>query len=205
MNKWYIMFPLLVLLLALNGCTSLSNDNDTSATKVTQSATNTNEIEPPILTYDSIEYWEIVQDEIVSMLNQHNLYISAITSGYPSIQFYVEPGVELDGKIVASGLSQETYKELFESIKIELHIILDKYKLAKPKSIFHGCHSNLDIFFSNWVVDENKIYDNVYSRDVACYGLDLLEYYHEYDEGAYIQRNAFHAEIWSKYPVFIPD
>lgn len=201
MRKGSILAVVAVFLFTISGCNLATDNNPSINAEITYLTTE--ETEPPIPTFDSIEYWEIVQDEIVSMLNQHNLYTSAITHVYPCVQFYVEPGIVIDdGKIVASGLSQEEYEEVFESVKVELHIILDKYKLAKPKSAFHGCHSIVDIFFDNWVIDENKVYDNVYSRDVACYGLDLLEYYYEYEENSYIQKDAFFDDVWAKYPVF---
>ena len=113
--------------------------------------------------------------------------------------------------IVLSGCSdkkyqvtQEEYEKVFESVKVDLHIILDKHKLAKPKTALHGCYSMVDIFFNNWFVDENKIYDNVDSRKVASYGLDLLEYYYDYEKNAYIIRDGFFPDVWSKYPVYMP-
>lgn len=180
-------------------------DNSEKVPFQTETASPTTEATeaPPI--YDSIEYWDIVQDEIVSMLKQHNLYVTATSHAYPCVQLYVEPGIVTDdGKAVASGLYQEEYEEVFESVKIELHIILDKYKLAKPKTAFHGCHSIVDIFFNNWFIDENKVYDNVDSRKVASYGLDLLEYYYNYEKNNFIHRQGFWTDTWSEHPVYKP-
>jgi hypothetical protein len=163
------------------------------------------ETEPPVILLDILEYWDIVQDEIVDMLRSHNLYIDIISHAYPCVQFYVEPGIVTeDGKAVASGLTQEEYKEVFESVKSDLHMILDKYKIGKPKTIFHGCNSIVEIFFYNWFIDENKVYDRVDSHWMASYSLDLLEYYYEYEENSYVVREGFSTDVWAKYPVYKP-
>ena len=41
------------------------------------------ETEPPVILLDNLEYWDIVQDEIVDMLRSHNLYIDIISHAYP--------------------------------------------------------------------------------------------------------------------------
>lgn len=202
MRKWFVWLVVVVLLFTISGC-GIETGEVPSETETVCPTTEATEL--PIQALDSIEYWEIVQDEILSMLKEHNLYLSATTHGYPCKQFHVEPGIATDdGKVVASGLSQEEYEKVFESVKVELHIILDKHKLAKPKTALHGCYSMVDIFFNNWFVDENKIYDNVDSRKVASYGLDLLEYYYDYEKNAYIIRDGFFPDVWSKYPVYMP-
>lgn len=202
MRKWFVWFAIIALIFTICGCATEVDEvsSETETVSPTTEAT-----EPPIPVLDSLDYWEIVEDEIVSMLKEHNLYLSAITHGYPCKQYHVAPGIITDdGKAVASGLSQEEYEQVFESVKIELHIILDKYKLAEPKTGFHSCYSILDIYFDNWVIDENKIYDNVYSRDVACYGLDILEYYYEYEDDFYIKKDAIFTDVWTKYPIYKP-
>ena len=42
------------------------------------------------------------------------------------------------------------------------------------------------------------------SRWMASYGLDLLEYYYEYEENSYVVREGFSTEVWTKYPVYKP-
>ena len=176
-----------------------------SEIETVSTTTEATETTIPVPVYDSIEYWEIVHDEIVTMLNEHNLYVAAINSSYPCVLYEVEPGIQKDdGQIVASGLTQEEYEKLYHHIKEELHIILDKYELAKPKSAFHGCDSIVGLFFHNWFIDENMVYNNVKSRDIAVYELDLLKYYHEYEEGTYICAEGFFDDLWSEYPVYIP-
>lgn len=59
-------------------------------------------------------------------------------------------------------------------------------------------------FFYNWFIDENKVYDRVDSHWMASYGLDLLEYYYEYEEKSYVVREGFSTEVWAKYPVYKP-
>lgn len=205
MKKWRVLCLVAVLLFVISGC-SAPMDEPGSSNNTDNFYPTEEEVEETIPLLDSIEYWEIVRQEIVAMLNSHNLYVSTITHGYPCVQFLVEPGIVTDdGQIVVSGLSQAEYEELFECVKKDLHIILDKYQLAKPKTAFHGCHSIVDIFFNNWVIDENKINDNVYSRRVASYGVDLLEYYYNYEENSYIQREGFYPDVWSKYPVYAPE
>jgi signal peptidase I len=202
MRQWVIWLTAVALLFAISGCSTEVEGMpiDTESVQPT-----IEETEPPVILLDNLEYWDIVQDEIVDMLRSHNLYIDIISHAYPCVQFYVEPGIVTeDGKIVASGLTQEEYKEVFESVKTDLHMILDKYKIGKPKTIFHGCNSLLDIFFHNWVIDESKIYDNVYSRDVACYGVDLLEYYYEHEDNSYIKKDAIFSDVWTRYPVYKP-
>jgi hypothetical protein len=163
------------------------------------------ETEPPVILLDNLEYWDVVQDEIVDMLHSHNLYMDNISHAYPCVQFYVQPGIVTeDGKIVASGLTQEEYKDVFEFVKSDLHMILDKYKIGKPKTILHGCNSIVEIFFDNWFINESKVYDRVYSRWIASYGLDLLEYYYEYEENSYVVREGFSTDVWAKYPVYKP-
>ena len=202
MRQWVIWLTAVALLFVVSGCSTEVEGIPIDTESVQPSIEET---EPPVILLDNLEYWDVVQDEIVDMLRRHNLYIDIISHAYPCVQFYVEPGVVTEnGEIVASGLTQEEYMEVFESVKTDLHMILDKYKIGKPKTIFHGCNSLLDIFFHNWVIDENKIYDNVYSRDVACYGLDLLEYYYEYEENSYIEKDGFFADVWSEYPVYKP-
>lgn len=202
MKKRFVWFIIVALLFTISGC---GTEDEKVSTKTDTVSPTPEETEPPIPTLDSIEYWEIVEDEIVSMLKEHNLYLSATTHGYPCKQFHVEPGIITEGgTAVASGLSQEEYEQVLESIKTELYIILDKYKLAEPKTAFHSCYSIVDIYFNNWVIDENKIYDNVYSRDVACYGLDLLEFYYEHEEKSYIKMDTIFSDVWTKYPVYKP-
>lgn len=192
-----------VLLFSVTGCgtevvegNSVNNENEGIHSEET-------EIEIPVL--DSIEYWDVVQEEIISMLNRNGLYVSAINSSYPAVLYEVEPGVQADdGKIIAAGLSQEQYEELYECVKKELHIVLDKYELAKPKSALHACDSIVGIFFFNWYIDEQKVSNRTFSRQVASYELDLLEYYHEYEENGYIYKEGFSASLWGKYPVYIP-
>ena len=202
MKKWFVWFAIVVFIFTLSGCSKETEEVSTAPETTSPTIVET---EPPVVTLDNLAYWDIVQNEIVDMLQSHNLYIDIITHKYPYVQFYVEPGVVTeDGKIVASGLTQDEYKEVFESVKTDLHLILDKHKIGKPETIFHGCNSLLDRYFQNWVIDENKLYDNVYSWDVACYGLDLLEYYYEYEENSYIEKDGFFVDVWSKYSVYKP-
>lgn len=202
MQKWFALFLAVTLVFTISGCNT--EDGEVSA-KAEATAPTTEQTEPPPPTYDSIEYWDIVEVEIVSMLNQHNLYVSSITHGYPCVGFYVDPGIVTDeGKPVASGLSQEEYAEVLEAVKAELYMILDKYRLAEPKSAFHGCHSTVEFFFNNWFIDEKKIQNNVYSRGVASYGVNLLEYYYNCEEKSYVNREGLFSDVWSKYPVYTP-
>ena len=201
MRNSYALFVIIVLLFAISGCgVEVGEANSESETEkmTTQSP------EPPSPIYDSIEYWEIIHDEIVAMLNKHNLYVSAINSGYPCVLYEVEPGIRTEnGQIIASGLSQEEYEELYQQIKEELHCILDKYVLAKPKTAFHACDSVVGIFFRNWFIDMPML-PGVSSWQVASYELDLLEYYYEYEENSYINDEGFYTEAWSKYVVYVP-
>lgn len=202
MRKWVIWVTVATLLFTISGCSIEDEGMLTDAETLNPTIMET---EPPVVELDNLAYWDIVQDEIVDMLQSHNLYIDIISHAYPCVQFYVEPGVVTeDGEIVASGLTQEEYKEVFESIKTDLHMILDKYQIGKPKTIFHGCNSIVEIFFDNWFIDENKVYDRVDSRWIASYGLDLLEYYYEYEENSYVVREGFSVDVWSKYPVYKP-
>ena len=201
MRKWLVWLTAVVLLFAISGCGTEAGEvtSETETVCLTTEATK-----PPIQALDSIDYWEIVADEIVSMLNEHNLYVAAINSSYPCVLYEVEPGIKTDdGQIVAFGLNQEEYEELYNCIKEELHIILDKYELAKPKSVFHACDSIVGIFFHNWFVDMPMI-PGVTSWQVASYEIDLLKYYHEYENNSYIYKEGFYTEAWSKYQVYVP-
>ncbi len=186
MKKCCALFVIIVLLFAVSSC---NTENEAAYSKTE---------------YDSIEYWEIINDEIISMLNEHDLYVSAINSSYPAVLYEVKPGIKgEDGKIIPSGLSQEEYEELYQHIKEELHAILDKYVLAKPKTAFHACDSIVGIYFNNWFIDMPML-PGVNSWQVASYELNLLEYYHEYEDNSYINKDGFHAEVWSKYVVYEP-
>ena len=201
MRKCIVWFSAVAMFFAISGC-GADIEGVTSDTK-SESPTIV-ETEPPVIVLDNLEYWDIVHDEIVTMLNEHNLYVAAINSSYPCVLYEVEPGIQTgDGEIVASGLVQEEYEELYHHIKEELHIILDKYELAKPKSAFHGCDSIVGIFFHNWFVDM-PMFPGVTSWDVASYELDLLEYYHEYEDNSYIYKDYFSTEVWEKYTVYTP-
>ena len=158
----------------------------------------------PIL--DNDEYWDIVKNEIVVMLNSHNLYVSYIDSLYPAIHFTVEPGKPTeDGEIIPQGLSQSEYEKLFESVKTELHVILDKYQLAQPKTAFHACDSVVGIFFYNWFIDDQKIADKVDSLRVAHYQIDLLEYYYSYENNIFVNMEGFSENHWLKYSIYTPE
>ena len=151
MRNWFAWFTVVVFLFTLSGC---GKEDREVPTKPETTFPTVAETEPPVIELDNLEYWDIVQDEIVDMLRSHNLYIEIISHAYPCVQFYVEPGVVTeDGEIVASGLTQEEYKEVFESVKIDLHMILDKYKIGKPKTSFHGCNSIVEVFFNNWFIN----------------------------------------------------
>lgn len=192
MKARLMIFLAAILLLVTSGCSTASDEN--AVPKETQ---------PEIPVLDNLEYWDIVQPEIVSMLNDHNLYVGVTTYPYPCVKFEPEPGVITeDGEIIASGLTEEEYREVFEAVKIDLYTILDKYKIGKPETIFHGCNSIVDIHFHNWTIDESKLYDNVYSRDVAYFSLDLLEYYYEHEENSYVEKDWFATDVWEKYPVY---
>lgn len=145
MRQWVVWLTAIVLLFVISGCSSEVEGIPIDTESVQPSIEET---EPPVILLDNLEYWDVVQDEIVDMLRSHNLYIDIISHAYPCVQFYVEPGIVAeDGKTVASGLTQVEYKEVFESVKSDLHMILDKYKIGKPKTIFHGCNSIVEIFF----------------------------------------------------------
>lgn len=201
MRNCYALFVIVVLLFAISGCGI--KDGEANFKPETEKTTIQSP-EPPSPIYDSIEYWNIVHDEIVAMLNEHNLYVSAINSSYPCVLYEVEPGIRTeDGQIMVSGLSQEEYEKLYLHIKEELHTILDKYVLAKPKTAFHACDSVVGIYFKNWFIDMPML-PGVNSWQVASYELDLLEYYHEYEDNSYTNKDGFHAEVWSKYVVYVP-
>lgn len=204
MKKWHILCIVVAMLLLASGCSVDSVETEPS---VNIEIAHPTEVQPEttVPTLDSIEYWKIVREEIISMLNKYNLYVSHIDSGYPCVQFFVEPGVmTAEGEIVAAGLSHEQYEELYQCVKEELHTILDQYKLNKPKTAFHACDSIVGIFFYNWFVDEQKVYDRVDSLQVASYQLDLLEYYHDYEEDTYLRMQGFSVDPWSKYAVYTP-
>lgn len=203
-KQWYILCLATVLLLLICGCSTTTAAAE-SSTNTEKSHPIDDEAEAAVPLLDSINYWENVHDEIVSMLHCHGVYISAINSSYPCVLYYVEPGIETDsGKIMAVGLTQAEYEELYQCIKEELHIILDKYKLAKPKTVFHACDSDVGVFFYNWFLDKNKVYDRVISREVGSYQIDLLKYYHEDRDGDYTCWGGFSAQKWSEYEVYIP-
>lgn len=145
MRQWVIWLTAVALLLVISGCSTEVEGIPIDTESVQPSIEET---EPPVILLDNLEYWDVVQDEIVDMLRRHNLYIDIISHAYPCVQFYVEPGILTeDGKTVASGLTQDEYTEVFESVKSDLYMILDKYKIGKPKTIFHGCNSIVEIFF----------------------------------------------------------
>ena len=204
MKKWCILSIVVAILLVASGC-SVDDVEIEPSTNIEIVHPTEEQTETTVPTLDSIEYWEIVREEIISMLNRHDLYVSHIDSGYPCVHFFVEPGVKTaEGKIVAAGLPMEQYEGLYQCIKEELHAILDRYKLAKPKTVFHACDSIVGIFFYNWFVDEQKVYDRVDSLQVASYQLDLLEYYHDYEEDTYLRMQGFSVDPWSKYAVYTP-
>lgn len=200
----FILCLATVLLLLICGCTTTTGEAEqsTSAEQPHQ-ADSTAETTVPLL--DSIDYWEIVHDEIISMLHRHNLYVASINSSYPCVLYDVEPGSETDdGEVVAIGLSQAEYEELYQCIKKDLRAILDKYELSKPKTIFHACDSRVGISFYNWFLDKNKVYDRVTSWQVASYQIDLLNYYHDNKEGEYTCWGGFSDQRWSEYEVYVP-
>lgn len=200
MKNSFALFVVIILLFTTSGC-SVEVEETYAETETLNSTTQSTELPRPI--YDSIEYWEIVHEEIVSMLNEHNLYVSAINSSYPCVLYEVEPGIQVEDGTIIAGLSQEEYKELFQHIKAELHSILDKYVLDKPKSVFHACDSIVGIYFHNWFIDM-PMFPGVNSWEVASYQLDLLEYYYECEENAYINSEGFFTEAWTKYTVYVP-
>ena len=163
MKKLCIGFLIIILLLTVIGYLTDSGEIESSELPETSYIEEESEItQPTVPMLENSEYWEVVRDEITDMLSIHDLYISHINSAYPCVQFYVEPGKKTDdGTAVASGLSQGEYEELYQSVKEELHVILDKYKLAEPKSLFHACDSVVGIYFNNWFVDEQKVSDRV--------------------------------------------
>lgn len=117
MRKWFIWLIVVALLFAICGCDKEVDEVLAETETVCPTAEAT---EPTTPVYDSIEYWEIVHDEMVSMLNEHNLYVAAINSNYPCVLYEVEPGIQTaDGQIVASGLTQEEYEGLYHHIKEE--------------------------------------------------------------------------------------
>lgn len=105
MRKWLVLLAIAGFLLTTSGCgTAPDEEMLIKDENINPTIESTEETVPEL---DSTEYWEIVQDEIVSMLKKHNLYVSATTHGYPCKQFHVEPGIVTnDGKAVASGLPQ---------------------------------------------------------------------------------------------------
>lgn len=200
MKKWYMLLIVTVFLLTICGCSTVTDEAALSTdTGICE------EIETTVPTLGNIEYWDIVHGEIVAMLNEYNLYVAAINSSYPCVLYAVEPGKRTDdGEVVAVGLSQTEYEELFQSAKKELHTILDQYKLAKPKTVFYACDSIVGICFQNWFIDENKVYNNLISRDVAIYKLELLEYYYEAKESAYIHADKLFDSVWAEHTVYTP-
>ena len=161
--------------------------------------------EPTTPVLGNIEYWDIVKPEIISMLNDHNLYVAYIDNGYPYVNITVEYGIENEnGKAIATGISQAEYDDLVEQVKQELHVILDKYQIEKPKTWFHACNSHLGIFFKNWFYDENRTPRKVISVEVAYYQIDLLEYYYEREEDSFVLMNGKSETVWSKYPIYTP-
>ena len=93
MRKWFIWLIVVALLFAICGCDKEVDEVLAETETVCPTAEAT---EPTTPVYDSIEYWEIVHDEMVSMLNEHNLYVAAINSNYPCVLYEVEPGIVQD-------------------------------------------------------------------------------------------------------------
>ena len=222
MKKWHIWAGVLALLFIIGSCNA-ENNNSSPATNLDTTQSSETIVLPPnatdhtenkfeedssnhaIPTLDNADYWKVVRAEIIEMLNQHDLYVSHIDSGYPCINIFVEPGmVTEDGKIVAKGLTEEEYIELHQCIKEELHKILDKYKLAKPKTIFHACDSIVGIFFYNWFYNEQVTPKKVISREVASYQIDLLEYYYDRESDSYVRMEGMSEAQWTKYPIYVP-
>ena len=184
-----------------------NSEETTPAVKPTTPSEPPVETKPitPIPVLGNIEYWDIVKPEIISMLNEHNLYVAYIDNGYPYVNITVEYGIKNeDGKAIATGISQSEYNDLVEQVKQELHVILDKYQIEKPKTWFHACNSHLGIFFKNWFYDENRTPRKVISVEVAYYQIDLLEYYYEREEDSFILMNGKSETVWSKYPIYTP-
>ena len=210
MKKLYLWICLVALLAFAAGCSAVDyqqeSDQHTQPSTFSNEETTSTESPPQTpLTLGNIEYWDAVKPEIVDMLNAHNLYIDYIDSGYPCVNFHVEHGVKnAEGIIVASGLSPDEYRELVESVKKELHAILDKYRIEPPKTIFHACNSTVGIFFNNWFYDEQQVVLKLLSSDVASYQIDLLEYYYENEDHQYILRDGFFESVWEKHPIYVP-
>ena len=76
MRQLVVWFTTVALLFTISGC-STETKNISSKTETTFPTTM--ETEPPVIILDNLEYWDIVQDEIVSMLKRHNLYVTSTT------------------------------------------------------------------------------------------------------------------------------
>lgn len=69
-EKWYILFIVIVVLLSVSGCGTESVEAKSSTnSEITHPTEEYVETTVPLL--DSNEYWEIVPDEIIAMLNRH--------------------------------------------------------------------------------------------------------------------------------------
>lgn len=222
MKKWHIWAGVLALLFVIGSCNAETNNSGPATNLETTQPSGTIALTPngtnhtenkfeedssnhTIPTLDNADYWKVVRAEIIEMLHQHNLYVSHIDTRYPYINISVEPGMLTgDGKIVAKGLTEAEYIELYQCIKEELYKILDKYKLAKPKTIFHGCHSIVGIFCYNWFYDDQVTPKKVISQEVARYQIDLLEYYYDREGDSYIRMEGMSEALWTKYPIYVP-
>ena len=125
------------------------------------------------------EYWALVGPKLETLLNENGFVIFRADTREPYCNLHVEYGFATeDGKYRASGLDQSEYEEKINSVKAQVHELLNMYTLHIEDGLFAGPDRDiLGLHFHNRFVKEYVTHSEVERHDIADYQIDLSKYY----------------------------
>ena len=212
-----ICFAILIALL-FSGCHIIadSNKSDMNATETTKLdfvdqvtiEANTESETTGVISnaLDEEEYWELVQEDIRSLLSEHNLFVFRIGTEMPYINYYVEFGKpSTDGRYTPAGLTKEECAALKECIQKELVAIISKYQLDGGNGFWSKpSHAVLGLFIYNRFINTNYTPAEIEQYCVSGYQVDLLDFYNKHDENSFVRMDYFDSSPWDKFEIYTP-
>lgn len=148
------------------------------------------------------EYWDNLHSKLRELLRKHNLFITRIDSRIPYYNYHIEVGVYAgDNKYRPTGITEEKYVELFETVKQELYGILDEYAIEHSGGLF-GAPSRYIVGLIFYNRFNSSLYGYAAELGVASYQVDVVNYYYNREHDRAIVMDEFSNFHWQGNEVY---
>ncbi len=150
------------------------------------------------------EYWSCVDEEILGIFKNNDLYVIRVDTRAPYMNYHVEFGVlNSDGTYSPIGISKDECVSKVQAVKDEIMQVLSSYQLEERKSIWSGpLHEIIGLHIYSRFVNTSFTPNTIDRYKVADYQIDLLEFYYGKGDISFIRMDNMDLSPWDKFEIY---